>query len=164
MLLDSKRVLDFAKFTFGGLLGCGLDLVGIAFHVALFGQGVTNVLLGDGRCALLPAVITEVVDHCAGNTCGVDTVVFEEASVFNGDDCLLHDECDFVRGDNNALLIVETGNHLAVRIEHGGLGRGRDNLDVGGDLVEDLHPCFCRDCTGSDGRHQDAGADHTNQC
>ena len=110
-------------------------------------------MLGNGRCALLPAVITEVVDHCAGNTRGVDTVVFEEAPVFNGDDCLLHDGRDFVRGDDNALLIVETGNHLAVRIEHGGLGRWRDNLDVGGDLIEDLHPRFRRDCTGSDGRH-----------
>ena len=164
MLLNSKRVLDFAKFTFGGLLSCSLDLVGIAFHVTLLGQGITNVLLGNGRCALLPAVITEVIDHCTGNTRGVDTVVFEEASVFNGDDSFLHDGRDFVRGDDNALLVVETGNYLAVRIEHGGLGRGSDNLDVSGDLVEDLHPCFRRDCTGSDGRHQDASADHTDKC
>ena len=153
LLFDGEGVLDFAKLTFSGLLGCGLDLVGIAFHIALFSQSITHVLLGNGRCALLTAIITEVIDHCAGNTRGVNTVVFEEASVFNGDDCLLHDGCDFVRGDNNALLIVETGNHLAVRIEHRGLGRGGDDLDVGWDLIEDLHPRLRCDCTGSDGRH-----------
>ena len=145
------------------MLGCGFNLVGIAFHIALFSQGVTHVLLGNGRCALFATIIAKVVDHCAGNTRGVHTVVFEEAAVFNGDDCLLHDGCDFVRGDHNALLVIEAGNYLAVRIEHGRLGRGRDDLDVGRDLVEDLHSRFRCDCAGSNGRYQDASTDHADK-
>ncbi len=44
--------------------------------------------------------------------------------------------------DNNALPIVETGNRLAVRIEHGWTRSRERQPDVGGDLVEDLHPAL----------------------
>ena len=123
-LLQRQRVLDFAQFTLGGLLGCCAHLLCVALEVAALCQRVTHVLLGDRRSALA-AALAQVRHERASDAGGIDAVVLVEALIFDRDDCLLHNVSDVGAGHHDALLVVEVRDHAAGRIEELRLlGRG----------------------------------------
>ena len=135
-LFQRQRVLHLAELTLGGLLGRRVHLIRVALKVAAFGKRVTHVLLGDRGCALTPAV-AQVRDQSTGNTRGIDAVVLVEALVLDCDDRLLHNVSDVGAGHNDALLVVEVGDHGAGRIQQLRFLSRSDRLQITGELVED---------------------------
>ena len=88
-------------------------------------QGLLDQLLGERGAALLHAAGRQVGQDRAQRALHVEAGVLVEARVLDGDHRLLHDRGDLVARDRVPVLLVEGGDHLAVRGEHRRVARRR---------------------------------------
>jgi hypothetical protein len=80
-------------------------------------------LLGERRATLGDLPGDDVGHRGPQRALHVEAVVAVEPGVLDGDHRLLHDLGDPVGGHRGAVLVVEPGDHLAVRGQHDGVAR-----------------------------------------
>ena len=157
-LLQGQCVLDLTDLAGGRAGGRGRLRRRVVLLDGGLHQDVADVLLGQSRCSLGPAV--GVGDDGADDAGRIDALVLVEALVLHGDDGVLHDGRDLVQGHDDAVLRVELGDLRAV----GGLD-GRDlarleNVEVVGQLIEELGGGVRHSCRSADHGHREPCGEH----
>ena len=153
LLLQAEGELHLPQLAGHGALGGVPDELVVVVLQAGLDEGVAHVLLGQRGGALTRAagVVGHQGPHHAG---GVDALVLVEALVLDGDDRVLHVDRDRAQGHHDAVLRVELGDLGAVGGQEGGDLAGRLNVEVAGELLEELGGCLGQRCRGA---HEGSG-------
>ncbi len=132
LVVERQRHPDLPDLARGRRLDRGAAFgVGLGDHVQ---QVVLHVLLVDRGRALLDLPAGGVGEEGADGALPVDTLVFGEALVLDGDDGELHLVGDLVARHLEPALVVEPGDGCARGVGHGG-DRGHHPLDEFGGTV-----------------------------
>jgi len=90
---------------------------------------VASELHGDGAGAFGEVPILEVAECGAADAEVVESVMFMEAGVFAGEECVDEVMWDVVEGDENAIFAVQVSDALAAEVED--LGAFRHAAEIG---------------------------------